>query len=106
MHMVGMKTEFRGKGLGKYLNNVCVKKLAAQDVDYIYLTTDEWRKGAVKGVRARGNITFDISWENSALKTATATAENDCTLKIKLNEKTKNPVIHMMENRKLNMCII
>ena len=51
---------------------------------------DEWRKGTVKGVRARGNITFNISWENSALKTATATAENDCTLKIKLNEKTKN----------------
>ncbi len=56
LHMVGIKTEFRGKGLGKYLNNVCVKKLAAQDVDYIYLTTDEWRKGAVKSYLTSGFV--------------------------------------------------
>lgn len=48
VHMVGMIPEFRGKGLGKYLNNKAVEKLNAQNVDYIYLTTDEWRKGAVK----------------------------------------------------------
>ena len=48
VHMVGMVTEFRGKGLGKYLNNKAIEKLNAQGVDYIFLTTDEWRKGAVK----------------------------------------------------------
>lgn len=48
VHMVGMIPEFRGKGLGKYLNNKAIEKLNAQNVDYIYLTTDEWRKGAVK----------------------------------------------------------
>ena len=41
VHMVGIKTEFRGKGLGKYINNVAVKKLAEQGSDYIFLTTDE-----------------------------------------------------------------
>ncbi len=56
LHMVGIKTEFRGKGLGKYLNNVCIKKLAAQKVDYIYLTTDEWRKGAVKSYLSSGFV--------------------------------------------------
>lgn len=56
LHMVGIKTEFRGRGLGKYLNNVCVKKLAAQGVDYIYLTTDEWRKGAVKSYLSEGFV--------------------------------------------------
>ncbi|MBQ7122266.1 MAG: GNAT family N-acetyltransferase [Clostridia bacterium] len=56
VHMVGIKTEFRGKGLGKYLNNVAVKKLNAQGVDYIYLTTDEWRMGAVKSYLTAGFI--------------------------------------------------
>ena len=51
---------------------------------------DEWHKGSVKGIRARGNLTFDISWENSILKSAAVTAENECVLKIKLNDKTKN----------------
>ncbi len=51
---------------------------------------NEWNKGSVKGIRARGNLTFDISWENSILKNAAVTAENDCTLRIKLNDKTEN----------------
>ena len=51
---------------------------------------DEWSKGSVKGIKARGNLTFDISWENSVLKNAKVTAENDCTLRIRLNEKTEN----------------
>ncbi len=50
----------------------------------------EWSKGSVKGVRARGNMTFDLWWENSRLVKATVTAEKDCTLTIKLNEKTRN----------------
>ena len=51
---------------------------------------DEWSKGSVKGIKARGNLTFDIAWENSVLKKATVTAENACTLRIKLNGKTEN----------------
>lgn len=54
VHMVGMLSEFRGKGLGKYLNNKAIEKLNAQDVKYIYLTTDEWRKGAVKSYLSSG----------------------------------------------------
>lgn len=54
VHMVGLKPEFRGKGLGKYLNNIAIKKLDAQGVKYIYLTTDEWRKGAVKSYISSG----------------------------------------------------
>ncbi len=54
LHMVGIIPEFRGKGLVKYLNNIAVKKLNAQGVKYIYLTTDEWRKGAVKSYLSSG----------------------------------------------------
>ena len=51
---------------------------------------DDWKNGSVKGLRARGNFIFDITWENSTLKTAKVTAEENSTLKIKLNDKTKN----------------
>ena len=54
VHMVGLKTEFRGKGLGKHLNSIALKDLEARGVDYIYLTTDEWRKGAVKSYLSSG----------------------------------------------------
>ena len=54
MHMVGIKTAFRGKGLAKYLNFITVKKLEAAGVKYISLTTDEWRKGAVKSYLSGG----------------------------------------------------
>ena len=54
VHMVGLKTEWRGKGLGKYMNNVAVKRLLSDGVRYIYLTTDEWRKGAVKSYLSAG----------------------------------------------------
>ncbi len=54
VHMVGIRPDFRGKGLGKYLNDIAVKKLDSQGVDYIYLTTDEWRKGAVKSYLTSG----------------------------------------------------
>ena len=51
---------------------------------------EDWHEGSIKGVRARGNLTFDIFWENSILKKASVTAENNCKLRIKLNDKTKN----------------
>ena len=48
LHMVGMKTEWRGKGLAKYLVYEAVRHLNGRDVPYIFLTTDEFRKSAVR----------------------------------------------------------
>ena len=36
-----------------------------------------WATGMVKGLRARGGITVDITWENGSLGTATLTADRD-----------------------------
>lgn len=49
MHMVGIRTDFRGKKLSKYLSIITCKKLEAEGCKYIHLTTDEWRKPAIKG---------------------------------------------------------
>ncbi len=51
---------------------------------------DEWESGSIKGLKARGNLTFDLTWENSVLKNASVTASDNTTLRIKLNDKTKN----------------
>lgn len=48
MHMVALKRDFRGKGLGALLNQACIHKLETQGARYIELTTDEWRKAAVR----------------------------------------------------------
>lgn len=54
MHMVAIRTDFRGKGLAKYLNYITLTHLAPKGVKYIFLTTDEWRKGAVKSYLSGG----------------------------------------------------
>lgn len=50
----------------------------------------QWQKGSVKGLKARGNFTFDLEWSNGKLTKATVTAENGGTLLLKENVHTKN----------------
>lgn len=54
VHMVGIREEFRGRGLGKILNFAALQKLKNDGVKYVYLTTDEWRKSAVKSYLSAG----------------------------------------------------
>ncbi len=69
MHMVGIRTDFRGKGLAKYLAQITLGHLAAYGVHHIELTTDEWRKGAVKSYLRAGfhPVEYDVGmvdrWE-------------------------------------------
>ncbi|MBQ7115977.1 MAG: glycoside hydrolase family 95 protein [Clostridia bacterium] len=51
---------------------------------------DEWATGSIKGIKARGNLTFDIEWCDGVLKNASVTASDNTKLRIKLNDKTKN----------------
>lgn len=48
IHMVGIRTDFRGKGLVKYINAEAIRLLMDRGARYIYLVTMEWREGAVK----------------------------------------------------------
>ena len=65
VHMVGVRTDFRGKGLGKYLNNLALIKLADKNVRFIYLTTDDWRKAAVKSYLSSGfqPVQYDLGMQ-------------------------------------------
>lgn len=65
MHQVGIREDFRGKGLAKYLCNVVLRSLSARGVRYISLTTDEFRKGAVKSYLTAGflPVAYDTGME-------------------------------------------
>ena len=68
VHMVGIRTDYRGKGLSKYMMAVALKHLKAKGVKYALLTTDEWRKAAVKGYLTAGflpveyNVGMELRW--------------------------------------------
>ena len=48
----------------------------------------EWPTGSVKGLKARGNLTVDISWENGKLKKATITPTKAINKQVRYGNKT------------------
>ena len=48
-----------------------------------------WDKGEVKGLKARGNITVDMKWENNRLSAATLVAAGDCSVQVRYHDKTQ-----------------
>lgn len=54
MHWVGIKAEYRGKGLAKYLTYIIQKTLRDRGVKYVSLTTGEARVAAVKAYLTAG----------------------------------------------------
>ncbi len=57
-------------------------------VELLPALPDQWSDGSIKGVKARGNFTFDLEWANGKLTKAVAYSANDSTLQIKLNNRT------------------
>ena len=51
----------------------------------------DWKNGSISGLRARGNLTFDLSWNDGKLTKASVVAERDTTLLLKLNERCPAP---------------
>ncbi|MBO4894905.1 MAG: GNAT family N-acetyltransferase [Clostridia bacterium] len=65
VHMVSIRTDFRRKGLSKYLTMVALKHLSQYDIKFAHLTTNEWRKAAVTGYLNAGfkPVEYDIGME-------------------------------------------
>lgn len=62
MHMVGIRSDFRGKGLSKFLSMITLKHLDGRGLKYVSLTTDEWRKAAVKGYLSAGFLPVEYAY--------------------------------------------
>ena len=54
IHMVAIREDYRGKGLGRPLNQIAMNKFAENKVRMCYLTTDDWRKAACKSYLSAG----------------------------------------------------
>ena len=62
IHMVGVRPDFRGKGLSKYLMMIAEKKMKDEGVPLAYLTTDEHRASAVKSYLDAGFLPVEYSY--------------------------------------------
>ena len=49
-----------------------------------------WSDGEIKGLKARGNYSVDITWKKGKVKKASITSLERGTLAINYNNKTKN----------------
>lgn len=61
MHWVGIRKDFRGKGLSKYLSFIVQKTLKERGVKYVSLTTGEGRPAAVKCYLSSGFIPVEYA---------------------------------------------
>ena len=48
VHMVALRTDYRGKHLSSILVRAAVEHLAHKNAKYMALTTDDWRKSAIR----------------------------------------------------------
>ena len=66
VHMLGIRTDFRGKGLGKILVRTALWHLYRQNPKFIVLTTDEWRKNAIRSYLHEGflPVEYDIGMQD------------------------------------------
>jgi alpha-L-fucosidase 2 len=48
---------------------------------------DIWEKGRVNGLRIRGAVTVNLSWDNGKLDQASFLADGDIELKVKYNDR-------------------
>lgn len=66
LHMVAVRTDFRGKGLGKHINAFAINKLINEGAECVYLLTGENRPIAVKSYISAGFL--PVNTENEMEK--------------------------------------
>ena len=63
----------------------------ARIVELLPALPNIWPKGRINGVKARGNLTFDLEWNDGKVTKSVIRAEKDSTLRLKLNDRTGVP---------------
>ncbi|MBQ8783004.1 MAG: glycoside hydrolase N-terminal domain-containing protein [Clostridia bacterium] len=60
-------------------------------VELLPALPDNWKNGRICGVKARGNLTFDIEWAQGKVKEVVVSADENSILMLKLNDRTGTP---------------
>jgi len=59
VHMVFAKEKVRGQGIGNFMNSLALRRLCEYDCAWVYLTTDDYRKPAIKSYLRAGFLPVD-----------------------------------------------
>ena len=59
------------------------------EIEFLPALPKAWSSGYLKGVRARGGVTADLSWENGWLLTAVLTADQAGCRKLKYHGRVR-----------------
>lgn len=57
------------------------------EINLLPALPEKWSEGHIKGLRARGGVTVDMEWSHANLKTATLTADRDCTVRVRYGKQ-------------------
>ncbi len=83
-------------GITEMLLQSHIGSVGQRVIEFLPALPPKWKRGCVKGLRARGGFVFDISWDNSRLTKVVVMSETKNTLRIKLNTdgfSTQKPYI-------------
>lgn len=64
---------------------------------------EEWASGSVTGLRARGDITVDMEWQDNKLHSARITAGNSGELQLRLPQNNEFTLRRIIDNKILNL---
>ena len=64
---------------------------------------EDWKKGQANGLRLRGAITLNLSWDNGKLTKASFTADQDTRIDVKYLDKVEN--ITLKKNTPVNLVL-
>ena len=59
-------------------------------IELLPAAPEYWKDGSVSGVRARGGITVDMTWQEYRVTALTLTAQNPCRVTLLVNGRQKN----------------
>ncbi len=69
-------------------------------VELLPALPDNWANGEVKGIRARGGLTIDMTWRESRVTELTITAKRSCKISLTMNGTTNEVKLHKGKNQR------